>query len=307
MATSLSDQLSSKGFVVLQSMLQHAEISGYRERLSGIFASPPAPQYGDSAMVRVTILPRYEWLAELFFSDRVQSSLHELFGEEYVLFPDNSVMDSQYGDWHTDTTSSELAGQTFRQNPDFGVFNVAFYFQANDEHGGGLDVVPGSHLRDDTFLEKVRLKNEAYRLAQAAPAGREKRRHTPIRDLLRPFVPERLLAARRRHLASEALPTKEQSNQPGEFTIAQRSGDLVVFDLRLSHKASWPRDRAPIPAAARKFALFVICGRNNATSRQYRDYLALRAQTEPVYAGMGETAYPEWFVRMAASRKVALL
>ena len=111
MATSFGDHLSSKGFVVLPSVLQVAEVADCRELLNGIFASPPVPQCGDSAMVRVTILSRYERLAELFFDNRVQASLRDLLGDEYVLFPDNSITDSQYGDWHTDTTSSELAGQ----------------------------------------------------------------------------------------------------------------------------------------------------------------------------------------------------
>ena len=138
MVSSVSEKLLEDGFVIVPSMLSKTDVADYRGLLDKAFQEPPVPAYGDNPAVRIAVLSRFDWLADLFFRDNEQKTLHELLGERYVLFPDSSIMDSQYGDWHTDTTSSELAGQTFRRNADFGLTNIVFYFQDNDQYGLSL-------------------------------------------------------------------------------------------------------------------------------------------------------------------------
>lgn len=307
MQTNIRETFATSGYVAIPPVIAADEITTYRKRLVEAFDTPPRAELGDSKEVRNIILSRLPWTAELFFREAVQRPVRELLGDGYVIFPDNSIMDSQYGDWHTDTTSSELAGQSFRSNPDFGLVNVAFYFQPNNEFGGGLDVVPGSHLVPDVFLDLVRRKNEAYRQYLDNPPPAETSLGNRFRDVLRPLIPKPILLARRRRAERFSLPMKSESTQAGQVSIDHALGGLVMFDLRLYHKASWPSVPRPFPERGRKFSMFVICGKNNETSRQYRRYLSIRAETEPAYAGMIEQSNPDWLIERARAAKATFL
>ena len=307
MQTNIRETFAASGYVAIPSVMGADEIDIYRKRLAEAFGTSPRAELGDSQEVRNLVLSRMPWTADLFFSNAVQRHVCELLGENYVIFPDNSIMDSQYGDWHTDTTSSELAGQLFRSNPDFALVNIAFYFQPNNEFGGGLDVVPGSHLLPDVFLDLVRRKNETYRQSLANPSPATRSIGDRFRDMLRPLIPEPILLARRRRAERFTLPIKSASIQVDQLTIDHALGGIVMFDLRLYHKASWPSIPKPFPVQARKYALFVICGKNNETSRQYRRYLSIRAQSEPAYAGMIGQTNPDWLMERAREAKATFL
>jgi len=67
-------------------------------------------------------------------------------------------------------------------------------------------------------------------------------------------------------------------------TIDSAAGDVVMFHLRMSHRASEVK-RPARNDAERKFALFMIAGANNALTRRYRVWL-------DQYDKMNETSRP---------------
>ena len=286
------------GFVSVPAVLPESTVKQYRKVLADIFASEPDPAHGDVSDIRQDVISRYEALADLALSDGIRDILKSLLGEKFVILPETSIMDSRYGGWHTDMTTAELTGHSFRNDKDFSLVNAGFYFQENGIYGGGLDVVPGSHQQVDVFLEKVQRANEEYRKPSARKA---------IKAAVHAMTPGFLLRARRKAFAKSSVPLKAESNQPGQFTIPQRAGDLLIFDLRLYHKASWPEVPPPHPPHARKFAYFVICGADNATTRAYKDFLVSRSSTDSAYAYLRDHKYPAWLLEKAREAGVGLL
>jgi len=70
----------------------------------------------------------------------------------------------------------------------------------------------------------------------------------------------------------------------GTVAIDSEAGDLIVFHLRLSHRATEAK-RPARSDAERKLALFMVAGANNASTRRYREWL-------DQYDGMNGTARP---------------
>ena len=292
------EKFHQEGFVTMPKALPPEAVREVRQVIADVFASRPDAEVGDVAGVRQNMIVRNAKLAEMVLSGPVLATLKSLLGEKFVILPETSVMDSQFGDWHTDMTTAELIGYDLRRNKDFFLLNAGFYFQDNGKYGGGLDVVPGSHLKPDQFLEKVKTANEAFR----KPSMTAK-----LKKGLHALTPDFLLKARRKAMGAKPLPLKGQSTQPGQLTVAQQAGDMLMFDLRLSHKASWPEVPPPFPPESRKLAYFVICGADNETTRKYKDFLVSRSKTDAAYRYLRNHSYPEALRKKAEAVGVTLL
>lgn len=90
-----------------------------------------------------------EWFG-IFCNARIVELLHRLLGDTFVLTRDSIAHYGYFPEWHTDTTTSEVAGKLLHQDPDWRMLTVGIYLQS----GGGLCVVPGSHRAPDPFVEK---------------------------------------------------------------------------------------------------------------------------------------------------------
>jgi hypothetical protein len=51
----------------------------------------------------------------------------------------------------------------------------------------------------------------------------------------------------------------------------------------MDHKASWPKKEFDPESVPTKYAFFAICGANNDTTIEYRDYLLKRSETQIAY------------------------
>lgn len=295
-------EFQREGFVRVPEAIPTSSIRDARAKLAAIFETRPDTSIGDVNGVRGDIIARHQWLADLFLNERVIGSLKSLLGDDFVMLPETSITDSQFGGWHTDITSAELLGETFRTDPGFKVVNAAIYFQENGRFGGGLDVVPGSHLKPDVFVAEVKAKYDAHEKTKGKKSVKGM-----IYGVLSAVLPKSLLEFRRKHLKTSTQPLQHESNQPGQYTISQQPGDLVVFDLRLSHKATWPQTHDYPPPEARKFSFFAICGANNETTRKYCNYLKKRAETQAAYAYLKNHKYPAWLLDRARAAGVTLL
>ena len=145
----------------------------------------------------------------------------------------------------------------------------AIYFQDNDEYGGGLDVVPGSHTEPDhtppapkvTFVDRVRGK-----------LGFPKKSAPP---------PE----------------------EPNAITIPSKAGDLVIFNVLTNHQATQPRicGTNEIPEERRKFALFFVCAVNNEHAERYVEFIT----GQYAHLRTGHT-YPDDLLELAARNDIKL-
>lgn len=179
------------------------------------------PVPGDEGTVESDAFCRHPELWPLLVDPAVVSTLSSLLGDDYVYMHEWAFHDSAFGGWHKDTTSQEMAGLRFHYDEDFGQIQIAFYLQDNGMYGGGLDVIRGSHVDpQDPHINRSFFQK--------------------VRGRLR---------------------AKQLWPQDGNYvSIPSKAGDLVMFNFRTSHKATWPKAK-PVPDEQRKFAIFFTASR----------------------------------------------
>jgi len=280
-----TENIDRDGYTMVAGALKPEEVVVARRFFTELFARKPEfpgdTQYparpgSRGGGIRHDVFSRYPETRTVLENPDVIGMLKTALGDDFVLLPEMALHDSRYGGWHKDTTPLESAGHSFHWDPEFRLLECGVYFQDNDEYGGGLDIVPGSHREPDdsppppkvTFARRVRGK-----LSQKLPLPAPKDPPTP---------PE-----------------------PRRFSIPNSAGDLVAFDLRAKHMATQPKEGiGEIPAEKRKFAMFFIAGANNDHSRRYRDFIA--AQYKHLN---GETPheYPPELVELTSRQGISLI
>lgn len=87
-----------------------------------------------------------EQLAAVPFHDAVVGALKRILGADYLIYPNLTVRRGVYVGWHVDDAFIGPRRQ-YVWAPGFQHVQGAIYLQDNeDETGGGIDVIPGSHL-----------------------------------------------------------------------------------------------------------------------------------------------------------------
>jgi hypothetical protein len=145
---SLERSFCQDGFVVVPQVFDQTEIAELRRAAFAQFPDnrPPfEPKFSSTAL--------FQGPFQLVFRNRkFIQALRTVLGEDFVFINEFALHDSFYVGWHTDTASPEgKVGHEFHWSPGFCVVQAAIYLQDNNENGGGLDVVPGSYVRDDPF------------------------------------------------------------------------------------------------------------------------------------------------------------
>jgi hypothetical protein len=213
--------------------------------------------------VRFDVFARYPELSWVLTHPPVVAVLREVLGEDFVYLPETAAQDSGFGRWHKDTHDQEDAGLHSHREPDYRMVQVAFYLQDNSaRHGGGLDVIPGSHRRRESLGTNVG-RLTTWQWLKACALG-----------------------------PREGVP----------YAIPSRAGDLVLFDYRVEHRATWPKV-VPVPEQHRKLAIFFGCSANNRHVRSYIDFLS----SLPPYRYLKEHAYPDEVLRAARAQQLTLL
>ncbi len=270
-----------QGYVVIEDVVSEDEVQELRGFFADtLFAGKPKHE-GDISVavlpegrgggVRHDIFARYPELRGVMFNPAALGALRSLLGDDFVFLPEMAAHDSRYGHWHKDTTPMERDGLDFHKQPGFKMVQCAVYFQDNDEYGGGLDVVPGSHTEPDhtppapkvTLLDRVRGK-----LGLVKKAG--------------PPPPE----------------------EPNAITIPSKAGDLVIFNVFTNHQATQPRvcGTHEIPPEQRKFAIFFMGAANNEHPHRYVEYI--KGQYAHLKNGH---SYPDDLLELAERNNVNLL
>jgi hypothetical protein len=142
------EQFYKNGFLLIPSVWTKEQIIELKHTLINLFKSEVRFK-GDTPQLRMDICARHKELYGLLVHSPLVAALKSLLGNDFVYLPEMSAHSSFYSSWHKDTTSQEAAGHKFQWQPNYLMVEAAIYLQDNDEYGGGLDVIPGSHLYPD--------------------------------------------------------------------------------------------------------------------------------------------------------------
>ncbi|MBD2002374.1 MULTISPECIES: phytanoyl-CoA dioxygenase family protein [Cyanophyceae] len=298
------EQFHKNGFLVVSSVLTNEQVRELREFLLKLFESGIQRQSDDGC---IDICARYPELRWLLIHPPIVSALRSLLGNDFVYLPEMAAHDSCFGGWHKDTGSQEKAGHKFHYQPDYLMVQAALYLQDNGKYGGGLDVIPGSHLHPDKYITKnsrqsgwlslSKLKRKLYRQLAKIQFVRT------IKGKLNKLRSQKHLESNNLESFVSHIPLKpEVPSQVGEYSIPSKAGDLVLFDFRLDHKASWP-EVVPIPLENRKLVFFFACSKNNENVAKYKKFLLSR---EVGYEYLKGHRYPKDLLELARKHGITL-
>lgn len=238
-------QFRENGYLLVPGVYAPEALCAARELFPEVFAKQlqkGAPY--DSTSLLTDIYSHFPGLAGLVFNEKYIAVVKALIGPGAILIPECALHKSRYINWHTDATEQELAGILSHHDLSTPILQVATYFQDNDpETGGGLTVIPGTHNLPDPFL---RLYSKKWR------------------DKIR----NRFLKILRRSLFHDL------DRHPAKIDVPSRLGDLLVFDIRLFHRATFPRRKGGLE----KFAVFNTFTYDTTTGRDYFRYMKERPE-----------------------------
>lgn len=307
------ENFDNNGFAIFENVLTSEEVLIFRNECERLVQQKKIISQGDNDHIRNNVLMRSQIVQNTFLQEKVINAIKHICGEGFCVLPEISIMRSQYGGWHKDTTSVELFGYDFHKNSNFRVVNVAIYCQDNGEYGGGLDVVPGSHKTEDSFVDYYRTQanNTATATAKEERLQQSKFGISGLKKMVKDFLrSNKLLPAK--YLRKETVnkveyPLDSSDTRPGKYKIPSKRGDIVIFDLRMDHKASWPKREFDPLTISEKYAFFAICGANNEATFKYRDYLLKRAETQESYKYLNNYEVPAPLVEFADANNISIL
>lgn len=245
----MNDNLLQKyeidGYILVRDVIDLETMQSLRNLLEYEFDKSGTNVLYDSILMHPKIL-------NLLFLPRLCNTLTSLLGHPFVVVPQTSAEYNRFGYFHTDTTGAEASGQIFHHQKEFRIVTVAIYLQDNDEYGGGIRLGVGSHKKPDPYIE----------LNQIKELKRKKYSQSKLKQLIKKISRNRLF--------DWNTPFYERSDG---LDILSKAGDVVIWDMRLAHRAS-PKRRSGISPQGNKIGIFLTCGANNhITTGEYMDYV----------------------------------
>jgi hypothetical protein len=267
------EQFHRDGYILVPNVLSAEQIAQLRAFLRPRFDLPSAKHFpGDTDHFLFDVFNRYPEMRWLLFHEPSMQIIKSLLGEDYAVLREAVAQCNQYGTWHKDTTSQEMLGHVFQRESDYLMLEVAYYLQDNtDELAGGLDVEPGSHLHPDPFL------------------GRRWKLHNALGQSVLSTAWQRV--------------TGRSSEFITDFvSIPSKAGDMVIFDFRINHRASQPRNLSAANDSG-KLAVFLACSRNNEHVKTYHDFISSR----PEYVYLKDFSYDPELLKQAEGAGINLV
>jgi hypothetical protein len=260
--------LNDNGFFLLKNALSENDNIILRSNLDTSFKLE-YKTLSDSEKARFDIFNLYPNLRIALFNQTLINFLKKNLGDDFLLLNEMSALKSSYVDWHKDTTTLEMLGNKHHYRKDFQVFNVLLYLQENkifEKGGGGLDVIPGTHLADCdpyiTPLSNGNKKDFLYYLKRVLP-----NLISIYSNFLKKFFGIRIDFKKKKKLS-----------------IPNKIGDYVIINLKLEHKATWPQKKTD-EDIKNKYLISFLVGKNNEASKlimesikKRKDYLYLTNQ-----------------------------
>lgn len=247
--------LEKDGFILCKNIFSENDIKKFRNIVETIYNGPNKSP-GDNDYIKWNIFNNHRSLRPLLFNKFIINLLKKITGDNFVLLNDMSMLKSSYKGWHKDTSNLAFSGATFHHEKNFLLLNVIIYLQENTETlGGGLDVIPGSHL--ENFDE----------LVTPLPANGKKN----ILYYIKRIKPK--LKTIYLHIFEKYFKIKIDTKKNIKYSIPTKIGDVIIFDQRISHKASWPKNASLNPD---KFLINYTVSRDNEYAVKFMDFLKER-------------------------------
>jgi ectoine hydroxylase-related dioxygenase (phytanoyl-CoA dioxygenase family) len=249
------DDFNRDGFLYLPDFLSSAEAINFRKSCFSLFEKKELP--GDQNYIRQDLFNRHPEMRWLLDDARIRSVLSSLLGEDFIFMDrEASVARNYYTQWHRDTEPPDKAGEKWVWEPDVNLVQVGWYLQENcAEYGGGLEVVPGSHRRREWTAAN--------------------------------YKDSEILHGRKRKLARWANKVGLLDRPHGvPYIVPTKPGDLLLFHLRLIHKATYPKvcKTTEMPAHKEKILVSYGASTNNEHPRNYMNFHAKRADKQFISA-----------------------
>lgn len=249
---------SDKGYLIVPNVLSTEEVAFMRKRILGIFETGEWKKSAyNTDRVLSDVYNYFPEFIEITLNKKVLQAITNLLGKDPVLMPETAIHYQFYTGWHKDTTTQEQQNLMFHHRPESLMLEAGFYLQDNDEWGGGLTVMEGSHKVPDPFVSGAhytktffeRIKNKILNIDD------------DHRKKINPY-----------NLSVVDIPSK--------------AGDLVIFNLKTNHRATVPvkRDISQLPEQKKKIAFFNAFSVNNDTAKSYFEYIC--ARKEPFYQNL---------------------
>jgi ectoine hydroxylase-related dioxygenase (phytanoyl-CoA dioxygenase family) len=235
------DQFDREGYLLVRDVLTPEQVAELRGFLRPKFNLPAAEQLpGDNNSSLVDIFSRYPQIRWLLFNERLVGLMKAIVGDDCVLMPESFAILNSFGRWHKDTTPWEKkSGRKVHWEKGYRMVGFAFYLQDNtEEYGGGLDVEPTSHLEPDQFVSPPNWSNR------------------PLGQKIGFKMKKMWYAGTGQQVALQA-PGWDGSPyffRRNPVAIPNKAGDVVLFDIRVNHRGSQPR-QLPVPPEHEKILI----------------------------------------------------
>jgi hypothetical protein len=243
------------GYVMVRDVFPRAVVDRWRAQFLKQLAA-------ENSRLLVDGMLRYPEFREAMSNPRLIDVLGTILGRPFIVTPMCSVDHNRFGYYHKDTTGLELAGNALHKRPDYRMIVLGLYLQENNEYGGGLRLVPGSHVEPDPYVDLLREKHDF----------RDRVRRSKIKSAL-----QRLSGGRLFDWKSQA-----HENVAGEIDVPTRPGDALIWDFRTVHRAS-PNTVGKEGQPGGKVAMFLIFGPNNDTTMEWVE-LMKKSEMGPSHA-----------------------
>ncbi len=235
------------GYLIVKDVFPKEDLYNARACLEKLFQAEIYQQAPFSTPHIINDLYRYSpEILPLIFTERYFEAVRDLLGADAAWIPECAVHRERFFGWHKDSSGVERAGMQSHKNYEAPLLTAAVYFQDNTLGAGGLTVVAGTQSDPDRTLHYYSKR--------------------PFRK-----VKNKLL----KWLGISALDQLEKD--AGKIDVPSKLGDLVLFDIRLSHRATFPRQKAPVE----KLAIFNAFVRDDRVGREFLQFQKLRP--EPYY------------------------
>ncbi|MEU6232365.1 phytanoyl-CoA dioxygenase family protein [Kitasatospora sp. NPDC047058] len=137
---SLAGAFARDGYAVVPGVLDAGAVTGLRELCGRLLTGA-----GRQELLPRTFLET-PGLTDVLLRDEITGALAQVLGPRVAFYPNLTIRKSLYIGWHIDEAFAG-AGREYVWTPGFAHVQGAIYLQDNDgRSGGGIDVLPGSHL-----------------------------------------------------------------------------------------------------------------------------------------------------------------
>lgn len=259
------------GYLIIRNLYPKDSLQKVRYRLENLFSAGVYEQAPSSNPHIINNLYSYApEILPLIFTDKYLEIVRQILGPTASWIPECAVHRERFFGWHKDSSGVERAGMKSHIGYEYPMITVATYFQDNGPGAGGLTVIPGTQGQPDQTLDYykggklLKIKCKALKWLGKSELDRLER-------------------------------------HPQKIDLPSQFGDLVIFDIRLFHRATFPRQKSPVE----KLAIFNAFVRNDEVGRAFMQYQKRRP--EPYYLYLRENPPPAEVYAWAAKTGMEVL